>query len=325
MSRPELSVVVPTRNRIDLLAQTLYTVLAQQAVDLEVVVVDDASDDDTARWLAAHPDPRVRSVRLDTPAGVAGARNAGIDDARGRWVGFVDDDDLWMPGKLADQLAAAQATGASWAVGGAVVFSQGPQLLQITPPPPRLADRLAWRNTVPGGGSNVILTREALEKVGGFDGSISIVADWDLWIRLLETGPPATVDRAVVAYRLHSHNMSRDVARMLHGIAVIEERYRHLRGGEPVDWEVFYAWLGHNALRANARWTAASLAARAMVAGHPGAPRRLVRALAPVPVREPVPDPSLATGWFDRVRRRRILPWPDRSDLWLTDVLQVQP
>ncbi len=325
MTAPEVSVVVPTRNRLPLLAQTVHTVLAQRHVDLEVVVVDDASHDGTARWLDEHPDPRVRSVRLDTMAGVAGARNAGIDAARGTWVGFVDDDDLWLPGKLAGQLRVARAAGASWALGGAVVFSDGPQLLHIARPPADLVACLPWRNTVPGGGSNVVMTREALEKVGGFDPSISIVADWDMWIRLLETGPPATLDRAVVAYRMHRHNMSRDIASMLHGIEVIESRYRHLRGDEGVDWEAFLSWLGHNALRANARWTAARLAARAMAAGHQGAPRRLVRALAPVPVRDPIPAPALRTGWLDRVRPRRVLPWPDRSDRWLSHVLQVRP
>lgn len=325
MTAPEVSVVVPTRNRLPLLAQTLHTVLAQQGVDLEVVVVDDASHDGTARWLDDHPDPRVRSVRLDTPAGVAGARNAGIDAARGAWVGFVDDDDLWLPGKLAGQLGAARAAGASWALSGAVVFSEGPRLLHVAPPPADLVGRLPWRNTVPGGGSNVVMSREALEKVGGFDPSISIVADWDMWIRLLDTGPPAVLDRPLVAYRVHADNMSRDVARMLRGIEVIETRYRYLREDEGVDWEIVFSWLGRNALRANARWTAARLAARAMAAGHPGASRRLVRALAPVPVRDPVPAHVLRTGWLDRVRPRRVLPWPDRSDRWLTDVLQVRP
>ena len=109
----DVSVVVPTRNRSALLALTLHSVFRQQDVDLEVIVVDDASADDTAAVLRTIADPRLRLIRHETSQGVSAARNRGAAQARGEWIAFLDDDDLWAPAKLALQLRAARASGAS--------------------------------------------------------------------------------------------------------------------------------------------------------------------------------------------------------------------
>ena len=117
---PEVSVVVPTHDRSRLLALTLRSILGQRGVDLEVIVVDDGSTDDTAEVVAGLGDDRVRLLRHDTPQGVAAARNYGIAEAAGGWLAFCDDDDLWAPDKLARQLHAARETGRAWAYAGAV-------------------------------------------------------------------------------------------------------------------------------------------------------------------------------------------------------------
>ena len=91
----DVSVVVPTRNRSALLPVTLRSVLAQRDVDVEVIVVDGASTDDTPAVLAALADARLRVVWQDAPDGAASARNRGAAEARGEWLAFVDDDDLW--------------------------------------------------------------------------------------------------------------------------------------------------------------------------------------------------------------------------------------
>ncbi|HEX6207479.1 MAG TPA: glycosyltransferase family 2 protein, partial [Actinomycetota bacterium] len=105
---PEISAIVPTHNRAGLLTTTLRTVLWQRDVSLEVVVVDDGSSDATADLVEGLGDPRVRLVRHDAPRGVSTARNRGASEARGDWLAFCDDDDLWAPDKLARQLAAAR-------------------------------------------------------------------------------------------------------------------------------------------------------------------------------------------------------------------------
>src|SRR4051812_1633371 len=104
---PEITAIVPTHNRSNLLEQTLRSVLSQRGVDLEVVVVDDGSTDDVAAVVGALDDQRIRLIRHDHPMGVSTARNHGAKVATGDWLAFCDDDDLWSPDKLARQLAAA--------------------------------------------------------------------------------------------------------------------------------------------------------------------------------------------------------------------------
>ena len=134
MVMPLVSVVVPSYNRAALLQRTLRAILAQQITDLEVVVVDDGSTDETARTLAA-ADPRVAVIRHQQPAGVSAARNRGIAAARGEWIAFCDDDDLWSPHKLIRQLEAAEGVGAGWAYAGDVNIDERLQILSGGPPP----------------------------------------------------------------------------------------------------------------------------------------------------------------------------------------------
>ena len=95
---PEVSVVVPTHSRWDLLSTAaLPAAFGQEAVDIEVVIVDDGSTDSTVERLAEMSDPRVRVIRHERARGVAQARNAGIAAARGTWIALLDDDDLWAP------------------------------------------------------------------------------------------------------------------------------------------------------------------------------------------------------------------------------------
>ena len=223
---PLVSVVVPTHNRSGLLALTLRSVLWQRGVDLEVLVVDDGSTDDTAEVVAALGDPRVRLLRHATPQGVSAARNRGVAAAAGRWLAFCDDDDLWAPDKLARQLAAAQETGRSWVYVGEVRIDRHGRIIAATSPPApeRVAARLPHWNLVPGGCSSVMASRAALAVAGPFDTGLRNLADWDLWIRLGRTGPPARVAGLLVAYRLHGGNASQDVAGVLAEADMLDHR-----------------------------------------------------------------------------------------------------
>src|SRR5919109_858912 len=98
---PDVTVVIPTKDRWDLLSTAaLPSALGQEDVDLEVVVVDDGSTDETPDHVVGLRDPRLRIVRHDRSLGVAQARNAGIRAANSDWIAFLDDDDVWAPRKL---------------------------------------------------------------------------------------------------------------------------------------------------------------------------------------------------------------------------------
>ena len=214
--RPEVTVVIPTLNRWPMLSRALTGALAQEDVELEVVVVDDGSEDETPERLAAYPDRRVRVVRHARPSGVARARNAGLADASGRWTGFLDDDDLWAPRKLREQLDAAHAAGAATTISYALVLDEALEPVGIDPAPPAetlLADLLR-SNCVPGGCSNVIARTDLLREVGGFDEHLAMLADWDLWLRLAAAAPAASCSAIHVGYVDHPASMHVQRARI---------------------------------------------------------------------------------------------------------------
>ena len=241
-----VSVVIPTHNRARLLPLTLFSVLRQQAVDLEVLVVDDGSTEDLRGVVGELNDPRVRLLRHESPQGVSVARNRGVAEAGGRWVAFVDDDDLWAANKLVMQVRAAEQAGRGWAYAGSVNVSEDLRLLGGAPPadPDAVVEALPRTNLVPGGCSSVIVRRDLLP-LAPFNPSLGTCADWDLWIRLSRLDRPIGVAQPLVGYRVHDNNMSLDTLRTISEVAAIEARY-----GGPVDWVRSYRHLARVALRA---------------------------------------------------------------------------
>jgi glycosyltransferase involved in cell wall biosynthesis len=207
---PEVSVIIPTRNRWAMLSRAaLPTALAQRDVDLEIVVVDDGSTDETPAQLAGATDRRLRVVRRERSGGMAVARNAGIEVARGEWIAFLDDDDLWAPRKLRTQVDAARAAGAGFAYAGVIaVDEQGRALADLfLPTADELASKLLRACVVPAGCSNVVVKADVLRELEGFDERFAHVADWDLWLRLVDRVGGVACSEVLVAYVLHDANM----------------------------------------------------------------------------------------------------------------------
>jgi Glycosyl transferase family 2 len=259
-----VSVVIPTRDRAAMLATTLRSVLWQDDVDLEVIVVDDGSTDATPEVVPAAGDARVTHVRRDEPHGLAPARNLGAGRASGEWVGFVDDDDVWGPDKLARQLAAAAAADRGWVYVGAVAVGERLAIVSGKPPPAPEAVMAALprSNPVPGGGSNVVMRRDLFERVGGFDERFSPCEDWELWGRVTRHGPPAAVPEPLMGYRLHAGAMSLDVDGIVVAARAIERLHR-----TSVDWGTIHRWLAETSLRNDRHLEALSYFARAAVRG----------------------------------------------------------
>jgi glycosyltransferase involved in cell wall biosynthesis len=106
---PEVSVIIPTYNRARVLGRALDSVCRQTLADMEILVVDDASTDDTESFVESYGDPRVRYIKCDQNGGPAAARNVGMVQAKGRYIAFLDSDDEWTPEKLALQVARMDA------------------------------------------------------------------------------------------------------------------------------------------------------------------------------------------------------------------------
>jgi len=205
LTNPAVSVVIPTHNRWDRLPTTVAGVLAQQGVEVEVIVVDDASDSPAPEGLHPLDDPRVRLVREETNAGQAHARNRGLGEARGEWTAFLDDDDYWAPDKLRLQLQAARERDAVYVYAAALIVDADLRPIQVIEPPDpdTLARRLLGGNIIPAGASNVVARTELVRELGGFDEELSQLSDWDLWIRIANTGRGASCPEVLMAYVHH--------------------------------------------------------------------------------------------------------------------------
>jgi len=243
-----VTVVIPTRDRPDLLSLTLTSVLRQRDVDLRVVVVDDASTNDVASVVLRCDDPRVRVARQVVRKGVSAARNRGAAEATTDWVAFCDDDDLWSPEKLHRQLVSALRVGSDWTYAGCVFVDAQLEIHGGTPPMPPDAMIAALRsyNAVPAGASNVLIRTDVFRDVGGFDESLTHVPDWDLWLRLADYGVAACVNSPLVAYRMHGANASLRTAEMLAELALLERRHGLTRTRSS-----FLRHLAHLCLRSN--------------------------------------------------------------------------
>lgn len=210
MTTPLVSVVIPTSNRWKLLSTSaLPSALGQLDVEHEVIVVDDGSADDTPERLAELEEPRLRVLRHDAPLGVSRARNSAVGVARGRWVAFLDDDDLWAPRKLRVQLDRAAETGATFVYAAAVAVDEQRRLLSALPlpDPETLLETLRTGSAIPAGPSNVLVRSDVLVEAGGFDESLSHSADWDMWIRIARHGRAAASEEVLVARVEHPQRM----------------------------------------------------------------------------------------------------------------------
>ncbi|MGI8873764.1 MAG: glycosyltransferase family 2 protein [Egibacteraceae bacterium] len=313
---PEVSVVIPTKSRWHTLAVTLPGALGQEGVRHEVIVVDDGSTDETARRLSELRDPRLRVIRHERSRHLVAARNSGIAAARGRWLAFLDDDDLWSPRKLRALLDAAEARGAVFAYSAGLVIDSDRSVLQTwpAPAPDGLLATLLRGNWIPAGGSNPIARTDLVRRLGGFDERLRHFGEWDMWIRLAAAGPAAACAEPLVAYLSHAENMVLHDSR-----AVVRESLRfvgkHRRcsaryGARPAevvpDRMGFLRWLGWAHARAGRPIRASGWYLGAAIGSSPYGRRKSLRdaraaLLGQIPADRPTPvDPAAvrAASWL---------------------------
>jgi glycosyltransferase involved in cell wall biosynthesis len=208
---PHVSVVIPAYNAERFLGAAIESVLAQTSRDLEMIVVDDGSQDGTAS-VARRYGEAIRYLRQDN-SGVAVARNRGISESLGEYVAFLDADDTWRPDKLEKQLAALERQPGYRACHTAhTIVDDDLRPLGVARSPRRasILEDLILRGNVVGSICSVLCARELFDVVGGFDPALSQCADWDMWIRIGGLTDFLYLDEPLVTYRQHGTNMSRD-------------------------------------------------------------------------------------------------------------------
>ncbi len=224
-----VSVIIPTHNRAGLLPRAARSVLNQTFRELELIIVDDASTDETEQVVAALNDPRVRYIRHDRNRGAPAARNTGIEAAHGKYVAFQDSDDEWLPEKLEKQMEVFKPGSDADVVycrmllerAGSTITIPGPEITVVQGD---VLSQLLAGNFVST--QTLLLRRECLEKVGGFDTRLPRFQDWELVIRLAEAYRFRFVNETLVRAYETPGNISSDDAAGARAMEIILEKHR---------------------------------------------------------------------------------------------------
>lgn len=303
---PAITVVIPTYNRAALLARALDSALAQDVPGLECLVLDDGSTDDTAEVVARRQDPRVVYHRQPNSGKPSLARNAALTLARGEIVAFLDSDDRWLPGRLAQGLEILHSRPDIGLV-FTDFFVDHPQRgtcrrrqrlrhfgdLPLEPLDQPDAFRLSGaqarahllrENFI---GLSTVMVRRALLPAPAFDPGLKIGEDLDLWLRLGRVTDFAYLDRPTLHYLLHPGGIMTDHEAQARDHETVLRR--HMHGATPQEL-VFarqglashYLGMSHAALQHGQRLTALRQAARGLML-RPGLAglRALLRPLVP--------------------------------------------
>ncbi|MBI2382587.1 MAG: glycosyltransferase family 2 protein [Gammaproteobacteria bacterium] len=235
---PLVSVVLPTRNRADLLPRAIRSVLAQTYSNLELIVVDDASTDSTPDCVGAFPDPRLRYHRLAGNRGGAAARNVGIGAARGQLLAFQDDDDLWRIEKLEKQVAHLIAAGPETALCLCGLLEMYPQYARYCGGQDDFS-RLRFDRGIPFGPALIATPtwlgwREPLEAAGLFDERLSAWDDWEFALRISQRHRIAHLpDPLVVQDHTRGGGIWRNNVERVRCMKLIVEKHGALWSGRP--------------------------------------------------------------------------------------------
>ncbi|MEO8680123.1 MAG: glycosyltransferase family A protein [Vicinamibacterales bacterium] len=234
---PKVSVIIPAYNAEDFIREAVDSALAQTHKDLEVIVIDDSSTDDTPAILMGYGD-RIR-VHRQANTGVAGARNTGARLSTGEWLAFLDADDVWRPAKVEHQLAVSQS-----AVSYTDRFNFGARgdlpvvQSQVTPllSGDVFAPLMLRGNFITV--SSVMMRRDAFIELGGFFHQPGGCEDCDLWLRAAERHHFCVCREPLVGYRFTATSMSRNYRAMAPARQSVVSRALALARGQALGWAV---------------------------------------------------------------------------------------
>ena len=211
---PQISVVIPVYNGEKTIEESIASVLAQTFTDFELIIINDGSQDHTpniVQQIIQQTDDFRLKLYSYPNKGLAASRNRGITKAQGKYISFLDADDLWTKDKLASQYDALQThPQAAVAYSGTNWINEAGNIIKHASPPStsgNVYSILLLFNLV-GSGSNVLIKREALLRVGDFDESLNASEDWDLLIRLAAKYEFVSIDLPQVLYRQSPNSMS---------------------------------------------------------------------------------------------------------------------
>ncbi|MCW5313726.1 glycosyltransferase [Nostoc sp. KVJ3] len=212
---PKISVIIPAYNSEKTIKYTIESVLNQTFCDLELIVINDGSQDSTLDIVVQIKDPRIKVFSYANAGGNV-SRNRGLNHAVGEFVSFLDADDIWTPSKLQSQLKALQENvtakvAYSWTdyINEDGEFILSGKRVNVNG---NVYEKLLVNNFLENG-SNPLICRKALITLGGFDESLSAAQDWDMWLRLASKFNFICVPSVQILYRISANSVSSNLIR----------------------------------------------------------------------------------------------------------------
>ncbi|GLQ89365.1 glycosyltransferase family 2 protein [Dyella flagellata] len=234
--RPVVSIIVPIFNRLHYLRAAVESVFAQTFPDWELILADDGSDCETIAYLhqLQQQQPRVKLLRLSHCGNVAAVRNAGLREASGEYIAFLDTDDLWAPAKLETQIASLRASSdRKWSYTG---FRMVDASLNPLPRSPQFNAADGWiidalmnaQTTIAQ--SSVVVRRDFFDEVGPYDESMRWCSDYELEARFALRGAADCIDQPLVMVRRHTEHCCDDVSACQDVVQALKKIRRHATG-----------------------------------------------------------------------------------------------
>jgi glycosyltransferase involved in cell wall biosynthesis len=233
MNSPFFTVIIPTYNRMELLRESIQSVLDQTFKDFELLIIDDLSIDNTWEVVASFQDERIKYILNDRSRGGAGARNAGIFMAKGEWVAFLDDDDVYLPQKLKLQYEKIKQVNDSVGlvyVGSAIYdFNEKEEISQYLPQKEGwIQNDLLYSNHITSF-STVAIKRDLLWKLGGLDERFEAMQDMELYVRIAGLSMIAYVkDKLVYIRKSNPDRISLNTRKKLMGSVQFRDKYKDI-------------------------------------------------------------------------------------------------
>lgn len=215
--KPLVSAIIPNYNYAQYVAEAVESALDQTYENLEVIVVDDGSKDDSLKVLEVFGD-RIKVIAKQN-AGVSVARNTGVAASSGEYVAFLDSDDAWLPRKIEKQVARFESDPQLGLIHVGVLDVDGDgnaRKEHISGLKGSVPDELLLINRagILGGGSGLMVPRRVFDEVGGFDNRLTTSADWDICYQVASRYPVGFINEVLLRYRYHDSNMHSNIERM---------------------------------------------------------------------------------------------------------------
>ncbi len=212
MSSPLVSVIIPTHNRVDLLKETLFSILNQTFSDFELIVVSDGSNDGTDEMVTKIKDSRVSLIQQNKSGQPAKPRNRGISASKGKYVALCDDDDIWEPNKLEVQVKTMEDSpliDMSYTNGrvlkNGILFEAALNRRKVFD---NHFNELLYGNFIPN--SSVLIRRTVFDKIGLINISDEFrgIEDYEFWFRIARNCKLEYIDLPLIQYRVHADNIT---------------------------------------------------------------------------------------------------------------------